>query len=337
MTTIQVASAPRIEGLRFRTYEDETDLPAMVKVMNAAAKADESTQYFTVAQMKNWVSDPSSADPRHDFVLTFIGSELVAVSLIQWEDSNEGPRLYQTFGSVLPAWRRHGLGAALLPHQEGRLRQIAATHELSEPPLLATFIDAPNVGAAALAQSRGFHEVRVYHHMVRPNMEDIELPPVAEGIDIRPATREDLRQVWTALAEAFRDHFGGHDQSEAAYRRWSNSPRMQPELLLVAFDGDEVAAAVQGVIVDEENRVNGYLRGWTDPIFTRRRWRRRGLASALLGRTLALLRDKGMTSAQLGVDTQNPNDALALYRRHRFESVHTETEWHKPLELEARS
>lgn len=38
-----------------------------------------------------------------------------------------------------------------------------------------------------------------------------------------------------------------------------------------------------------------------------------------------------MTSAQLGVDTENPNDALRLYRKHRFESVHTETEWHKPL------
>ena len=39
-----------------------------------------------------------------------------------------------------------------------------------------------------------------------------------------------------------------------------------------------------------------------------------------------------MTSAQLGVDTENPNDALGLYRKHHFESVQVETEWHKPLE-----
>jgi hypothetical protein len=39
-----------------------------------------------------------------------------------------------------------------------------------------------------------------------------------------------------------------------------------------------------------------------------------------------------MTSAQLGVDTANPADALTLYRKHRFESVQSETEWHKPLD-----
>jgi hypothetical protein len=40
-----------------------------------------------------------------------------------------------------------------------------------------------------------------------------------------------------------------------------------------------------------------------------------------------------MTSAQLGVDSQNPNDALTLYRRHRFEPVRGSSEWHKPLEV----
>jgi GNAT superfamily N-acetyltransferase len=99
----------------------------------------------------------------------------------------------------------------------------------------------------------------------------------------------------------------------------------------VAFDGREVAAGVQGAISTEENEVRGYRRGWTEPIFTRRPWRRRGLASACLGRTLVALRDRGMTSAQLGVDSENPNDAGSLYRRHRFEPVHAETEWHKPL------
>ncbi len=58
-------------------------------------------------------------------------------------------------------------------------------------------------------------------------------------------------------------------------------------------------------------------------------WRRHGL-----GQALAALRERGTTSAQLGVDTENPNDALTLYREHRFESFQTETEWHKPLELD---
>jgi hypothetical protein len=39
-----------------------------------------------------------------------------------------------------------------------------------------------------------------------------------------------------------------------------------------------------------------------------------------------------MTSAQLGVDSQNGNKALALYQRHRYEIDRSASEWHKPLE-----
>ena len=62
-------------------------------------------------------------------------------------------------------------------------------------------------------------------------------------------------------------------------------------------------------------------------------WRRRGLAYALLGRSLALLKERGMTSAQLGVDSENDNQALTLYERHRYEVDRSASEWHKPLEL----
>jgi ribosomal protein S18 acetylase RimI-like enzyme len=46
------------------------------------------------------------------------------------------------------------------------------------------------------------------------------------------------------------------------------------------------------------------------------------------------LRDRGMTAAQLGVDSQNPNEALALYQRHRFEVTRTMTELHRPFEVQ---
>ena len=159
------------------------------------------------------------------------------------------------------------------------------------------------------------------------------MPPLPEGIEVRPVTREMLPQVWTAAAEAFRDHFGGHDFSEAARQRWLDDPLMDPELMVVAFDGDEAVAGVQGAIDPDENEANEYLCGWTDPVFTRRAWRRRGLAYALLGRALVLLKERGMTSAQLGVDSQNEHRALSPYERHRFEVDRSASEWHKPLEL----
>lgn len=38
-----------------------------------------------------------------------------------------------------------------------------------------------------------------------------------------------------------------------------------------------------------------------------------------------------MTSAQLDVDNENANQALALYESHEFVSDRTASEWHKPL------
>jgi GNAT superfamily N-acetyltransferase len=149
---------------------------------------------------------------------------------------------------------------------------------------------------------------------------------------VRPITAELLRPVFDGMLEAFRDHFGSHDESPEAFRRWHRDPDFEIDLLVIAFDGPEVAGGVQGYIVPAENRANGYLRGWADPVFTRRPWRRRGLASALLGRALVRLHEHGMSSAQLDVDTRNPSDALTLYERHGFRADRTSSEWHKPLD-----
>jgi GNAT superfamily N-acetyltransferase len=303
----------------------------MARVMNAATEANGSPEFQPEALIRNELKHASSTDPREDVVLAFAGDELVAVSYATFEDANEGMRHYQSYCFVHPAWRRRGLGSALLPRTEERLRQIAARHVHQAPPLLVTWVDGPDVGARRLAEDHGYRNVRTYHYMVRPDLEDIEAPDPPDGIVIRPAGRDELRTVWDAMAEAFKDHFGAMDSSERAFQGWIDSPRMDLEGMICAFDGDEIAAGVQAAITPGENEARGYLRGWTDPVFTRRAWRRRGLAFACLGRALQVLRDWGMTSAQLGVDTENPHDALTLYRKHRFETTYTETEWHKPL------
>jgi ribosomal protein S18 acetylase RimI-like enzyme len=134
------------------------------------------------------------------------------------------------------------------------------------------------------------------------------------------------------MTEAFRDHFGGHDDSAQAFKRFADDPDLDLSLAAVAFEGDQIAGGVLGYIVPEENEAQGYLRGWADPVFTRRRWRRRGLAFALLGRTLAKLEERGMTSAQLDVDSENANQAQGLYERHGFVVDRSASEWHKPLD-----
>jgi ribosomal protein S18 acetylase RimI-like enzyme len=65
----------------------------------------------------------------------------------------------------------------------------------------------------------------------------------------------------------------------------------------------------------------------------RRPWRRRGLARALLVRSFAVLKKRGMAEAALGVDTNNPNGALRLYESVGFRSVKRYATYRKSLRL----
>ena len=303
----------------------------MVELYNSVNAADGNTEVATLAEEQNELRNVSHVDPREDFILAFVDAQLVATSSINYADTIDRQRLYRSRGWVHPDWRRRGIGGSMLSRNEARLRQIAAGHKNGRPPMLITWLEDADAGGHALFADRGYKQVRVYQHMTRPDMHAIDLPSLPQGLELRPIAKDDLPQLWEAMLEAFRDHFGGHDDTPEAYRSWVEDPNLDTSLFAVAFDGNDIAAGVLGYVVAEENRIQGYQRGWTDPVFTRRAWRRRGLARALLGRCLVLLRDRGMTSAQLDVDTENANDALSLYRAYRFETDRGSSEWHKPL------
>lgn len=323
---------PAIDGLVVRGYAGPADDAAVAAVMTAANEANGSPEVATVERLRAELANWSHLDPAEDLVLAFVGSDLVAVSQVEWSDTPDGDRHYMSLGHVAPAWRRRGLGSVLLTRAERRLAELARDHDVRGRRVLMAYLEEPDVGGLRLFASRGYTRVRVYRHMTRPTLDDIAMPALPRGLEVRPVGEGDLPRVWDAMMEAFRDHFGAHDASEAAYRRWVGDPSFDRHLLVIAFDGDEVAGGVAGLIDEAENESRGYRRGWTDPVFTRRAWRRRGLASALLGRALVRLRERGMTSAQLDVDTENANAALALYERHGFVVDHTSTEWHRPLD-----
>ncbi len=153
-----------------------------------------------------------------------------------------------------------------------------------------------------------------------------------DGIEVRAVQTEQLLQIWRADIEAFRDHWGGGDDSEEAFRRYQDAPDFDPSLWVVAWEGDEVVAAVVNTIYAHENEATGSRRGWLDSVFTRRAWRKRGLASALIARSLHVLAARGMDTAMLGVDADNPSGALRLYESFGFAVTERGQAWRKPME-----
>ena len=123
-----------------------------------------------------------------------------------------------------------------------------------------------------------------------------------------------IRLVWNAAKEAFQDALGysEDDWSDARFELWKADPLLRPELWQVAWDGDEVAGMVLNYIIDEENQTYGRSRGYTSVICTRRPWRRRGLARALLARSLKLLNQGVVVSCPHSMERQADNKSVAF-------------------------
>ena len=77
-------------------------------------------------------------------------------------------------------------------------------------------------------------------------------------------------------------------------------------------------------------------RAWLERVSVRRRWRRRGVARALIAAAMRATRERGLSTAALGVDTQNPTGALGLYEALGFTVHKRGSAWQKAFELGAR-
>ena len=176
-----------------------------------------------------------------------------------------------------------------------------------------------------------FQAVRFMNRMVRNLADPVDVPAMPVGLDVRPVPETHYRALLKALDEAFRDHWGHVPIPENAYQQWFSSPQFKPALWQVAWDGDEIAAGVLNFVDEDANRQFNVQRGWADPIFTRRPWRKRGLARTLLMRSLKMFQDMGMTEVMLGVDTQNPSGAFDLYESCGFKSVMRSVVYEKEL------
>lgn len=335
--TIRVPEASRVPGLRLRHWRGiEDDLPAMYAVAEATRRLDGEIETMSYGAMRAWYEHLERCDPATDLAVVELGDRVVGYARVEWQDTNDAERWFEGTCYLHPDARGRGVGTAMLAWSERRRLEIAAAQRAAgeapdRPWRLTTFTFGGDRRAAALLAMSGYERFRRFHSMVRPDLEDIPSRPLPDGLDLRPIARERdaMWQFFQADAEAFRDHFGWVEDSEEAFLSFVEDPATDPSLWLVAFDGEELAGGVlNGIHVLED----GTRQGWLDSVFTRRPWRKRGLARALIARSLVLLRDQGLDAAYLGVDSENPNQALTLYESNGFRVVSSASAWRKPLE-----
>ncbi len=117
-----------------------------------------------------------------------------------------------------------------------------------------------------------------------------------------------ISNIWDANQAAFKDHWGYSEPTEDMYKVWQEEKRwFQPQLWKIAWDGGEVAGQVGNYVDEVENKTLNRKRAYTEEISVGRKWRKRGLAKALIAESIRMFQEMGkFTETTLGVDADNP-------------------------------
>jgi mycothiol synthase len=330
--TIELASLPPIDGLRFRHYRGEDDLVGMTAANMATRRAFGIEETVSVESMRTQYANLTGSDLHDDLVVIELDGTVVGYGRVEIGEWGDIAGVVDTVGILDPALQGRGIGGALLDWMEARA--VALVPRLAARPerWIQAYAWDRDARAARLLTRRGYLPARRSFEMARPHLDDLPDAPLPDGFEVRMVGREDLRRIWEADNDMFRDQPGEVDESETAFRRFSQDHRIDPALFVVAFAGDEIAGFVLNVVDEAENREHHRRWAILDSIGVRAEYRRRGLARALIARSLRLLRDRGLEGATLGVDAENPNQALTLYQSCGFEVRSSMTIWRRSID-----
>jgi len=313
------------------------DVAAYVRLLEAARRADGGEEVTTEESARRSLEDPGAPPETSTLALALPGGALAAALVIHPRAGGAGARRAFLWGVTDPAFRGRGVGSALLAWGVARAEEILRALPADLPGLVEAFVEDERADALALHKAAGFRAVRWYYDMRRDLREPLPAPPDLGGLELRPFDPAMAERVRLAHNESFADHWGSEPITDEAWRReFVGDPGFRPDLSFVVFDGDEVAAATLNYVLESDWEASGVREGWIGQLGVRRPWRRRGVATALLVRSMAAFRSAGLDGAILGVDTENTTGALGIYERAGFRAVRRTVRLQRPLAGDAR-
>jgi GNAT superfamily N-acetyltransferase len=224
MIELILPEAPSIRGLAFRLFRGPDDFPGMLEVYRAVHEAEGLEDVTSLEDFERNYATLVNCDPTRDLVIAEVDGRAVAYARVFWQDLVDGARSYELFGFVDPAWRRRGIGGAMLRHNEARLREIAAGHGNVAVKWFGSEGADTNEGNTVLLRRAGYEPARFWYDMVAPTLEPITEAAMPDGLDIRAVTRDQYDAIWDASAEAFRDHWGMSEWAEEDRVRFMADP-----------------------------------------------------------------------------------------------------------------
>ena len=310
------------------------DVPALTALLNAIDVHEELGEPAEEPSIREWLQTPR-LDLAADTVAVRTGEELIGVGLVtvSAHPDRDGRARVQLSGAVHPDHRRRGLGTSIFEQLEARGRVLAAQRHPDLPAVLRTGGGRdPEPGAGPggadvrpVLDRRGYRRVRSWLEMERALPGEALEVPAPEGVRILAPVPEQSEAVRAAHVAAFADHWGSAPIDAETWQLWTTSHTSRPEHSTVALAPDGTVLAYAVTSEDRPGVLHVALVG------TRPEARGRGLARAVLARTLASGAEAGFTAAVLEVDAESLTGATRLYEAVGFERAHVYATYEKPV------
>ncbi len=221
------------------------------------------------------------------------------------------------WGRVHPDFQEEGVESYLLEWAEERARQAIP----KAPPEARVVMQCSTLSIDEQAQAH-FRQAGLtcVRHALRMVIELDNYPPEPhwpEGVSVTSMVPGgDLRSVYQAYREAFKDHWGQVERPfEEEFEHWKHqidsNPDFDPALFFLAMVGEEIA----GVSLCWPKTYDDPEMGWVSTLAVQRSWRRRGLGIALLQHSFRELYQRGLRKVGLGVDAQSLTGATRLFEK----------------------
>ncbi len=254
-------------------------------------------------------------NPDTDIRLVFTTDGQLAAYVEVWVNSKLPVHPF-IWACVHPNFIGKGLGTYVTAWGEERCRQVIdiLPADLRLAARVASF--STNQPARHLFEELKWTHIRSYYTMRIDMVSAPSMPVWSEGIELRPYTSENLRTVYSAHREAFRDHFGYVEVPfesglEQFKHNLENDPQHDPSLWFIAWDGNEIA----GYCLCRASSPSDHEAGYVNILGVRRAWRKHGLGLALLQYAFGEFYRRGQMHVELGVDADSLTGALRLYEK----------------------
>lgn len=308
------------------------DADALAELRAAIEKVDDEGEHEDADDVRDWLRHPWFDGPNGSIGL-WSGDRLAGWAVIWSGPLQRDTDKISFIGGVHPDWRRHGLGGRLLEWGVERAGERYRDRHPGVAGELHSYAGDTNAGLRAMLLGAGFTPVRYFAEMrlALPGRPDAGAA-VPDGL--RHSVFEERYDEATRLAhnEAFLDHWGSTPREPDAWRgHTTGRTSFRPGQSHLLLDGEEVVSYVLSYEYDAETAITGRRDLYIGQVGTRRPYRGRGAANALLNSTLAAAEAAGFETASLGVDAANPTGALGLYARIGFTVTRRSTTYSLPL------